>query len=360
MGEEVVGNTEVTKEPTDLRSAIENAVTEHSEPAEKPVEQPTEKSTEQPTEKPEQTEQTEETPVKEPESAPPQESEQQQTQALHQAAADKPPQSWKPGPKSKWASVDPEIRAEVNRREREVTRVLNESAQARTIVGQVAEVIRPYEARMRAVGVSPIEAIQRLFQADYILTSSPPVKAAEYMATLIKEYGIDIKALDNALAGQPTADPIQSQIEQAVQQRLAPIGQFLQQQQAQQQAADYQRGQAALGEIEKMAQNTAKYPHFEQVRETMADLIDFYAAKGQFESLESVYNKSVALNPELGAQSAKQVVRQQAAAMNQQTQRALAASASVAGSPGGSPVPGKANGSIRDAVEAAWAAHSGR
>lgn len=355
MGEEVteVPSSTESAEPADLRSAIESAVTEHSEPTEtKPtekVEEPIEESTE------ESTEQT-------PESASPQEPQPQPQQAkvLHQAAVDKPPQSWKAGVKAKWASVDPEVRAEVLRREKDVARVLNESAQARNLVGQVAETIRPYEARMRAVGVNPLEAIQRLFQTDYILTSSPPAKAAEFMAGLIREYGIDIKALDTALAGQPTVDPIQSQIEQAVQQRLAPIGQFLQNQQAQQQAAEYHRGQAALSEIEVMAQNTAKYPHFEQVRETMADLIDFYAAKGQFESLESVYNKSVALNPELGAQSARQVVRQQAAAVNQQAQRALAASASVTGSPGGSPVPGKVNGSIRDAVEAAWSAHSGR
>jgi hypothetical protein len=357
MGEEVVepGSTQTTEEPGDLRSAIESAVSEHSEPETKPTEQVEEKteSTEQPTE-----EVTEQPTEEKTESAPPQES-QQQAQSLHQGV-DKPPQSWKPGVKAKWASVDHEVRAEVHRREREVTRVLNESAQARNIVGQVTEAIRPYEARMRAVGLGPVEAIQRLFQADYLLTTSSPGKAAEYMATLIKEYGIDIKALDNALAGQPTADPIQTQIEQAVQQRLAPIGQFLQHQQAQQQAADYHRGQAALSEIETMAQDTTKYPHFEQVRETMADLIDFYAAKGQFETLESVYRKSVALNPELGAQSAKQIVRGQAAAVNQQAQRALAASVSVAGSPGGSPVSGRANGSIRDAVEAAWAAHSGR
>lgn len=358
MGEEVTGSTQTTNEPADLRSAIESAVEVHSTPEVKPTEQSpeTKPTEEQPTE-----EKTEEQPTEQPsETAPPQEPEQQPAQQLHQEPKDKAPQSWKPGVRSKWAQVDPEVRAEVNRREREVTRVLNESAQARQIVGQVAEVIRPYEARMRAVGVGPVEAIQRLFQADYVLTSSSPAKAAEYMANLIREYGIDIKQLDNALAGQPTVDPVESRIEQAIQQRLAPLGQFLQHQQAQQQAADYQRGQAALGEIEKMAQNTTKYPHFEQVRDTMADLIDFYAAKGQFESLESVYNKSVALNPELGAQSAKQAVRQQAAAINQQTQRALAASASIAGSPGGSPVPGKANGSIRDAVEAAWAAHSGR
>lgn len=356
MGDEVTGTSGTeTNQPADLRSAIESAVTTHSEPV--PKEESTEQSTEKTTETTEQTEQPTEQPT---ETAPPQEPEEQPAQQLHQEPKDKAPQSWKPGVRSKWAQVDPEVRAEVNRREREVTRVLNESAQARQIVTQVADILRPYEARMRAVGVGPAEAIQRLFQADYILTSSSPAKAAEYMATLIREYGIDIKQLDNALAGQPTVDPVESRIEQAIQQRLAPLGQFIQQQQAQQQAVNHQRGQVALGEIEAMAANTAKYPHFEQVRETMADLIDFYSARGQFETLDSVYNKSVAMNPELGAQSARQAVRQQAAAVNQQTQRALAASASISGSPGSSPVPGKANGSIRDAVEAAWAAHSGR
>lgn len=305
----------------------------------------------------------EEVPAQQPSEAPPPTPQQEPASTQAQSPiqpADKPPQSWKAGPRGKWATVDPEVRAEVIRREREHDRVLNESAQARNVVGQVMEAVRPYEARMRSIGVGPLEAIQRLFQVDHVLSSSPAPKAAQFMAHLIREYGIDIKELDNALAGQPPVDPVASQIDQALQQRLAPLNQFLQYQQYQQQAADYQRGQVAATEVSQMAQDTAKYPHFEAVRETMADLIDFNSSRGVYEGLDVVYNKSVAMNPELGAQAARQAVQSQAAAVNQRTQRALAASVSVSGSPGGSPTTGQGNGSLRDSIEAAWAAHTVR
>lgn len=293
------------------------------------------------------------------EQAPPQTQQQQQAAPVK----DEPPKSWKAGPKAKWGSLDPEVRAEIQRREQDHVKVMNramsESASARQFANTFVETLRPYEARIRASGSHPIEMINRFFQADYILSSTSPVNAARYMAELIQSYGIDIKELDNALAGAGPTDPVADRVEQLLAQRLAPLGSFLEQQQHQSRQQDILRAQQADSEVAAMASDP-KYPHMETVRTEMADLIDYYAAKGVFLTLDSAYNKAVSLNPELGAQSARRQVMQQAANVNNQTRRALAASASVSGSPGGSPTAGKGNGSLRDSIEAAWNAHSGR
>jgi hypothetical protein len=288
---------------------------------------------------------------------PPQPEQQAQVQP---SGFEEPPKSWRQGSKASWAKTPVEVRREVYRRERDHEKVFNDAAQARGIVNQFANTVRPYEARIRQYGIGPMEAVQKLFEVDHILSSSSPAMAARKIAELVRDYGVDIKELDNALAGQPPVDPVQDHVDQMLQQRLAPLNQFLIQQQAQQQAVEAQRGQQAISEVETMSGNAKKYPHFEEVRETMADLVDFYALKGVNETLDVVYQRAVAMNPTLSAISARQTMRQQAASVNNQTQRALNASVQVTGSPGGAPASGKPNGSLRDAVEAAWAAHSGR
>ena len=46
---------------------------------------------------------------------------------------DRAPQSWKPAEKAKWATIDPDVKQEIYRREREVTKTLSETAAARQL-----------------------------------------------------------------------------------------------------------------------------------------------------------------------------------------------------------------------------------
>lgn len=276
---------------------------------------------------------------------------------------DDAPKAWKAGLRSHWAGLPPEVKSEIQRREKDFTRVFGESGQARQFSSQVYEAIRPYEARMRLYGVTPVQAIQRLFQVDHVLSSAPPTQRAQFMASLIRDYGIDIKELDSALAGENAPDPIQSQLNTMLEQRLAPLNQFLQQQQAQAQQADYYRAQQATSTIEQMAADTANFPHFEQVREAMADIVDLNAARGRYPTLDVVYKQAVQMDPDLGPQALANSVRQTtlntAQALDAQAKKAQAASLSVSGNKS-TAVPQPNGADLRSAVEAAWAAHSGR
>jgi len=277
---------------------------------------------------------------------------------------EKAPQAWKPAQKAKWASLDPDIRQEVVRRERETTQVLNESAQVRQFAQQFHGTIQPYLARLQSSGTAPLRAVQNLLAADHLLATAPKAQKAQYLAKLINDYGVDILELDAALSGKGPVDPVALRVEQLVQQRMAPIQQFMT---TQQQQAAYQRQaqvQQVVQIVETMAVQTDKFPHFDQVREDMADAIEIYSKRGVHLSLEEAYNKAVAMDPTIS-----QVVASTAAAAaqaglaakaNAKAQRALRASASVGGAPGGS-TGGKLDArDRRAAISAAFESVGGR
>lgn len=247
---------------------------------------------------------------------------------------DKAPQSWKPAERSKWASLDPGVRQEVLRRERQVTQVLNETSQARSFANDFVQTVQPYMARINAMGLPPMQAVAELLKADHLLSTAPASQKAAFMAKLINDYGVDIQQLDAALSGQTQVDPVQSKVDELLQQRLAPLNEFVQAQRQQAQALEQQQVQAAQAEVAAMEANTIEFPHFAQVRDAMADWIEFAQKKNIRMDLKTAYNKAVMSDPELSKLTATQ---QQVFSQAAQAQRAKQASVSVSGAPSGAP-----------------------
>jgi hypothetical protein len=248
-----------------------------------------------------------------------------------------------------------------------MSKVFGETNTIREQSKQFNEIVQPHMARLQSLNMTPLQAFSHLMRSDYILTSAPAPQRAQYMAKMIKDYGIDIRALDEALSGQGSTapDPVAAQVERMLQERLTPLQQFLSNQQQVAQYQEQQLQQEAATTIDQIAQDNIKFPHFESVREDMADLIEMNARRNVFITPEQAYTRAVAMNPELGAQLAQQANNgrqlQQAHSLNDRAQRALAASSSVSGAPGGSPVGGvNANMSLRDTVEAAFNQVAGR
>jgi hypothetical protein len=277
---------------------------------------------------------------------------------------DKAPQSWKPAQRAKWDKLDPDIRQEVLRRDREITKTLGETAQARQLATHMEQLLTPYAARFQELEAHPLAAIDALLKADKMLSSAPPRDRAQYMAKLIKDYKVDIVELDSALSDQVQADPQQSRLEQLLAERLAPIQQFVQQQAAQQQMLEQQEIQNGKQTIEQMEANEAKYPYFADVREDMADLIEIQSKRGVYLSLDQAYSRAIAMNPDVSGLVATQRQeaqgRQAALAANARAQRALKASKSVSGAPTLGTVGSASSSDRRATIEAAFDALSGR
>lgn len=281
----------------------------------------------------------------------------QAAEQARQHRIDRPPQSWKKEAKGEWANIPLHVRQEVYRREQEVARTLQEVAPARQLQQEFQQTVQPYMARLQSAGVEPMQAVKFLLDADFNLATATPVGKAQLMAKLINDYGVDISALDEALAGavqqQPQND-IEQRILQQVQQQFAPVLTFAQQQQqllAQQQQRVQQE---AVQTIEQMALDP-QFPFFDEVRDEMADLIEVAAKRGIYLTPEQAYHKAVQLNPETYGEIQKQSQMSQAQSTHQQAQRARAAASSVSGAPasGGS---GEfvGDGSLRGAIEAAF------
>lgn len=248
---------------------------------------------------------------------------------------DKAPQSWKPAEKAKWASLDPDIRQEVLRRERQVTQALNETAQARSFANEFTQTIQPYMARIQSLGVAPVQAVGELLKADYLLSSAPPPQRAAFMAKLINDYGVDIQQLDLALSGQAAqTDPVQAKVDELLQQRLAPLNEFIQAQRSQAEIAAQAKAAEAAAEVQAMMANTKDFPHFERVRDQMADWIEFAQKKNIHMDLKTAYNKAIMSDPELSQLVVRQ---QQTLSQAAQAQRAKQASVSVSGAPSVTP-----------------------
>jgi hypothetical protein len=268
-----------------------------------------------------------------------------------QHRVDRAPASWRKEAKGEWAAVPLHIRQEVHRRELEVNRALSEAAQARQQAGEFGKVVEPYMARIQSFGVTPQQAIGQLLQADYTLATASKTQRAQFMAKLCRDYDVDVVELDAAIvagmqgqtAQQPAAQQpdIQALVQQQLQQALAPIYQERQ--------VEQQRQQAQVDQtVEQMALDP-QYPHFDAVREDMADMIEMSARRGVALSLSDAYTRAVAFNPQVNQM---QTAQQQ----NLQAQRAKAASRSVTGSPAaGGSNEFTGDGSLRGSLEAAFA-----
>jgi len=282
-------------------------------------------------------------PVKEPkqEPLPVEEHETETKEPVKETKADlSPPQSWKAPQRAKWDKLDPDIRAEVMRRERETTKVLGETAAARQLHAQFSETVQPYMARIQSLNIDAMTAVKELLRTDYVLATAPKAQRAQVMAKIIKDYGVDILELDNALAGVAPADPVDSRVEQLLQQRLAPFQQYIQSQQMREQERERAANEQVNSTVETMASDP-KYPFFEDVRLDMADIVEIAAKRGVYLSLDAAYTRAIAMNPEVSSQVATQKAneakRLSAQTANARAQKALNASVSVGGAPGGVP-----------------------
>lgn len=252
---------------------------------------------------------------------------------------DRAPQSWKGEAKKVWAELPLNVRQEVIRRERETARVLQETSDVRRGAEGVREIIAPHMDRINAMyGGNVNTAINNLLGVERTLVSGDPSSKVSLVANIIKHFGIDIVALDKALAGQPMPENVQQQsdIERLLEQKLAPVQQFIQSQQVREQQYNQRVEQEVTHTVESMAVDP-QFPYFDEVRSDMADIIEMNAKRGVAVSLEDAYARAVRMNDDIYQAStvrqSSQAATQAALQAHQAAQRAKGAAVSVSGSP---------------------------
>jgi hypothetical protein len=261
----------------------------------------------------------------------------------------KAPASWRPEIREKWASIPPDVQAEVHRREYEAQRVLQTSAGQRQFVEAFEKLMQPYEMFIRAENSNPLQAVDNMMRTAAQLRVGTPAAKVEIVAGIIKNFGIDLPALDAVLAGQISP-------QQLAQRQPAPIrdprvDQMLFEQQNARRQQDQFADQAIRHGLSEFA---TKHEFYGDVANTMADIVEIQTRQGRPVDIEQVYQQACQMNP-----SVSTILQQRAQAQNTGTQRAAVlrakrAAVSVKGdsTPHGATIP--KNDSVRAAIEAAW------
>jgi hypothetical protein len=275
---------------------------------------------------------------------------------------DKAPASWKPELREHWGTLPAPVRNEIARRESEVQRTLKETAEARKYADTIAKAISPYEMFIQAEGSSHAQAVANVMATAARLRTAPAPDLANMVAGIVKQFGIGrfgkdfIEQLDQALVGEvPQMDPQVMAVQQAVQQQMAPVQQFMNQFQQAQQMQQQRVSQEAQGEVQNFL-SQAEFAN--DVREDMADLMEVAQRRGRELTLQEAYKQACLTNPQVRAVLQARSKQQGGQRMTETAQRAKAAAVQVTGSPALAAPTTNAAPNIRSAIEAALAAHS--
>lgn len=257
----------------------------------------------------------------------------------------KPPASWKAGARENWHRLPAEVRSEVYRRERETATVLQQSAEARQVAEQVQSLQQKYAPALNAEGVDLATATENLMDLAQRLRFGTPPEKATLVARLIQAYGVDIQTLDAVLSQQPI--PQQAQAQQL---RDPRVDGLLSQIAMAKQAQEQQFRAAAQQEVGEFGQ---QHEFFNDVRETMADIIELAARRGLDMPMEEAYKRACQMDPEISRVLAQRAAAGNAQNLRRSTERSKAASSSVRSTPvsGGA---AKEPENLRGAIESAW------
>jgi hypothetical protein len=182
----------------------------------------------------------------------------------------------------------------------------------------LSEAISPFVPELQKNGIHPAAWINNLGRAHMILTQAPYQQKVQLFNQLAKDYGIDLNSSysgENTTQYQdPQAFALQQQIQQ-LQQQVQQVGSWKEQQ---------EQG-VLMNEIQRFSSDVEKHPHFEVVREQMAQLLE----NGLANDLETAYAKAVRLNDEVWQTEQNRLLKQATNQANQAQRVAKAKAAAV-------------------------------
>ena len=146
------------------------------------------------------------------------------------------------------------------------------------------EAINPFVPELQSQGIHPAAWINNLGRAHMILSKAPHEQKVQMFHRLAQDYGVNLN-----LSNEPQ-QPVDAYTQQLMQQlnqvnqEVSTIkGRFEQEEQAR-----------LSNEIERVRSDKERFPHFDLVREEMAQLLEL----GKAQNLETAYAKAVRMNDE--------------------------------------------------------------
>ena len=205
-----------------------------------------------------------------------------------------------------------------NQRESEYKKGVSTYKQEADNAKSLVEAIAPFVPELQKQNIHPAAWINNLGRAHMILSSAPYDQRVQLFHRLAQDYGIQL--------GESVAPTQQYQDPQsyALNQQLAALQNEVQQVRGWKEQQELSRLNA---EIDRVRSNVEKFPHFEVVREDMAQLLE----RGLAQDLESAYAKAVRMNDEVFQLEQERLLTQakKEASKAQQVAKAKAAAVSL-------------------------------
>ena len=266
----------------------------------------------------------------------------------------KAPVGWSPKQREDWSKIPRHLQDKIISREQDMASTMEGTAQARQTHDKMAQLGQNYASVLAAEGVNdPMQAVESLFQTTASLRMGTTEQKAQTIAGLISHYGIDIQALDNVLSGEVTQSTGENaQLEQMINQRMAPIDSLMQRISQQETQQQEQQKTEATNSVKDFAQTAEFLP---DVRNDMADLIDMASARGQTMTLQDAYNKACTLNPQIQEVLSQRQQQQRLTGNSSNMARKRSAASSLNGRmSGGVNAPDPSTMTLRESISAAW------
>ena len=152
---------------------------------------------------------------------------------------------------------------------------------------ELTQAIGPFIPELQKHGIHPAAWINNLGRAHYTLANGSYEQKIQMFHRLAQDYGVQLNQDALQMPEQAYVDPYQQQLMQqlqATQQQVAQLSQIREQEE-----------NARLNqEIQRVSSDRERFPHFEMVREDMAQLLE----RGLAPNLETAYAKAVRMNDE--------------------------------------------------------------
>ena len=152
---------------------------------------------------------------------------------------------------------------------------------------QLTEAIGQFTPELQKHGIHPVAWINNLGRAHYTLANGTYEQKLNAFNRLAQDYGIQLNQDALQMPEQAYVDPYQQQLMQqlqATQQQVQQLSQIREQEE-----------NARLNqEIQRVSSDKERFPHFDMVREDMAQLLE----RGLAPNLETAYAKAVRMNDE--------------------------------------------------------------
>lgn len=250
------------------------------------------------------------------------------------AATDVAPKTWKAEEAAVWAAIPPAAKAAIARREEDMFRGIEQHKATAAFGSRVQSALDPYMPILKAHNVDPVDNINNLMRAHYVLATGTMAQKQQMMQGLITDYKVQMGEAQEPDPYAPVVDPLVQQLQQKIQ--------VLESGQAQQQQEVFRQEQIkTTNAVNAFAENPANV-HFAEVAEDMAKMLGLDKEL----TLEAAYERAIWGNPvtrakEIARQDAEKQAKQREDAAKQVSgaRRAVAANVQVQPKAGAATLP---------------------